>query len=328
MSYRKTTGSYKSSDGVTDIAYAVFTPVIPAVAVLQIVHGMCEYFARYEEFAAYLADNGVVVCGEDHLGHGDTAKSPEDYGFFGSKDGDRHLVDDVEGLRALIRKRYRALPYFMLGHSMGSFIARSYITRYGSNIDGVIISGTSGGDQPLKFGKFLARVICALRGERYRSRLLRNISMGSYNKRFASENDITSWLSRNLENRRQYAADPRCTFIFTARGYYDLFSLLQSVSGEDWAPSVPRGLPIFIISGGEDPVGDYGKGPQLVADRLQDCEVYDISFRIYPDMRHEILNEVGREQVYSDVLEWIMRVREGVIEDRMGLPSYFSPEDR
>lgn len=320
MSYKKTTGTYQSVDKEHLLAYYVWTPESP-VAVLQICHGMCEFMERYEEFAVHLAERGIVVCGSDHLGHGSSA-SAEDRGFFGSSNGDVHLVDDVEGLRLIMRRRYRSLPYILLGHSMGSFIARAYIVKYKDALDGVILSGTSGGDVPIKFGLFISDFLIKLRGERYRSKWLKNMTSKDHNKRFQSENNKVSWLSKDENIRSRYLADERCSFIFTVRGYNDMFRLLRDISAEDWAPSVPKGLPVFIISGTDDPVGNYGAGVQLVCDRLQDAEIYELSLKLYPGFRHEILNETERETVYSDIVDWIMKVREGVLECRIPTPLF------
>lgn len=313
-----------SSDKEHNIVYYVYTPEIPPVAVLQIAHGMCEYTECYEEFAGYLTGLGIVVCGNDHLGHGSTAL-PEDRGFFGGTGGGDHLVDDLEGLRAVMRRRYRNLPYILLGHSMGSFVARAYIIKYTDKLDGVILSGTSGGDVPLKFGLFVSGILIKLRGERYRSRWLKNLSSKNYNTRFKAEKDADSWLSKEVEIRHKYAGDERCNFIFTVRGYNDMFRLLQRVSSEEWAPSVPKGLPIFIIGGDNDPIGSYGNGIQMVCDRLQDAGIYDLTMKLYPGCRHEILNETERGTVYSDIYDWIMKVREGVLECR-SIPAYIKPE--
>lgn len=316
MSFSKTTGTYLSSDKEHNLAYYVWTPKKPPVAVLHICHGMCELMDRYHEFAVHMAEQGVVVCGADHLGHGNSA-SAEDRGFFGSSNGDAHLVDDVEGLRLIMRQRYRNLPYILLGHSMGSFIARVYIVKYKDALDGVIISGTSGGDDRIQFGLFISSLIIKLRGERYRSKWLKRMTTKNRNERFISENCNSSWLTKEESKRSEYNRDERCNFIFTARGYNDMFKLLRDISSDNWAPSVPKGLPILIISGSEDPIGDYGKGVQTVCDRLQDAEVYELSLKLYPSCRHEILNETERKTVYSDILEWIMKVREGVLECRI-----------
>lgn len=321
MNCKKTTGTYLSSDKEHNIAYYVWTPEIPPVAVLQISHGMCEFMERYEEFAFYLTERGIVVCGSDHLGHGNSA-SAEDRGFFGRTGGDGHLVDDIEGLRLIMRRRYRSLPYILLGHSMGSFIARVYMVKYSDALDGVILSGTSGGDVPIKFGLFISGLLIKLRGERYRSKWLKNLTSKDNNKRFKSEKNTVSWLSKDENIRGKYLADERCSFIFTVRGYNVMFKLLRDISAEDWAPSVPKGLPVFIISGADDPVGNYGTGVQLVCDRLQDAEIYDLSMKLYPGCRHEILNEIERETVYSDICDWIMKVREGVLECRKPTPLF------
>jgi alpha-beta hydrolase superfamily lysophospholipase len=314
MSYKKTTGTYPSSDKEHQISYNIYTPDIPPVAVLQISHGMCEHIERYEEFAEYLTGHGIVVCGNDHLGHGSAV--PEDRGFFGSSGGAGHLVDDIEELRVIMRRRYRSLPYILLGHSMGSFIVRAYIVKYKDTIDGVILSGTSGGDPRLKFGLFLTNILIKLRGERYRSRFVKRLQTANNNMRFKDENDSASWLTKDKEKRRIYNDDERCNFIFTLRGYNDLFRLLADVTSDQWALSVPKGLPVFIISGADDPIGDYGKGVQEVCDRLQDAEIYDLTMKLYPDCRHEILNETERGKVFGDIYDWIMKVREGVIECR------------
>ncbi|MHB1154798.1 MAG: alpha/beta fold hydrolase [Eubacteriales bacterium] len=320
MSYIKTTGSYLSADKEHMLDYYVWTPESP-VAVLQICHGMGELMERYEDFAVHMAQRGIVVCGSDHLGHGSSV-SAEDRGFFGNSDGDVHLVDDVEGLRLLIRRRYRYLPYILLGHSMGSFIARAHMVKYKDALDGVILSGTSGGDDRIKFGLFLSGLMIKLRGGRYRSKWIKNMTMKGRNDRFKAEKCTSSWLTKDEKIRSRFDSDQRCSFIFTVRGYHDMFKLLRDVSAESWAPSVPKGLPIFIISGTDDSLGDYGKGVQQVCDRLQDAEVYDLSLKLYPGLRHEVLNEPERETVYSDIFDWIMRVREGVLECRIPTPLF------
>ncbi len=326
MSCTKKSDFYPSHDGVHRIAYYVYTPSSPAVAVVQIIHGMCEFLERYEEFITFLTERGIVVCGEDHLGHGASVESDDDFGYFGPENGIENLVEDVEMLRTIMRRRYRALPYIMLGHSMGSFILREYVIKHRDTIDGAIICGTSGTIKGMKLSSKLAGLIAKVRGDHHRSKLMFAAGFKGYNSRFAAEKDHSSWLSRNIENRNAYKQDRRCRFIFTAAGYRDLTQMLLDINGEEWAAEVPKGLPIFIISGGDDPVGEYGAGPQRVADALQDAEIYELSYRIYPEMRHEILNEIGREQVYEDVYQWIMATREGVLEDRLAsqLPLNFS----
>ncbi len=315
MAYTKTTGSFLSGDQKTNCAYYVYTPEQNPRAILQICHGMCEYVERYEELASYLTEKGFIVCGEDHLGHGNTA-APEDYGYFGAE-GYEGLIKNVETLKCIMRKRYRSLPYILLGHSMGSFIARQYVIDYPDGVDALVICGTNGGDQPIGAGIALTSLLSKLRGERYRSELVRSIAFKGYNSHFKSENDHYSWLSRDRENREKYAADPRCAFTFTLNGYLNMFRLLKAVSSEEWANEVPKGLPILIISGSEDPVGSYGEGVKLIYDRLNAAEICNLKIKLYEGARHEILQEINREEVFADLAEWMEETVEGIREARV-----------
>ena len=309
MNFHKTAGQFRSSDGKHILSYYVYTPTSGEVrAVLQLSHGMCEFIERYEPFAEYLCGHGILVCGNDHLGHGKAAQLEGTLGWFARKDGDRFLVEDLRKLTVLIQKKYPDLPYFLLGHSMGSFVARQYIVKYGELLDGVILVGTSGGRFGSGFGVWLSKRIAGLHNDRYISRLLTHLSMGAFNRRFKSDNDENAWISREVENRRKYAANPLCTFTFTASGYRDLFTLLHEVSAKDWAGRVPKELPVLLLSGTDDPVGNYGKGVQKVFRRLRNAGVKDVSIKLYEGDRHEILNEADREQVYADVLAFIKRL--------------------
>ena len=309
----KTKNTFKSSNKTNDIAYYVYTPDMPVRAVVQISHGMVEHIERYEDFASFLCEKGIAVCGNDHVGHGASSASG-DWGFFGDG-GIATLVSDIDILNGIMKKKYPSVPYILLGHSMGSFIARKYITVYGEHIDGVIISGTSGGNVPLGAGIFLTSLIGALRGKRYRSTMVEKIAMGSYNKRFPNEGKY-AWLTRDEKIREAYAADPRCTFSFTVGAYNEMFKLLREISSSDWAQKVPKGLPVFLASGRDDPVGDYGKGFEIVRDFLRDAELCTLKCKLYDNCRHEILNETNRDEVYADFLEFIDEVYESVIEER------------
>ena len=314
----KTVNTFKSADKETDIVYYVYTPereIMPK-AIVQISHGICEYVERYEELAEFLTANGVVVCGNDHLGHGKTAADPSKLGYFGNSDGDKNLVHDIHTLYGIMRQKYRRLPYIMLGHSMGSFIVRSYMTasNYGNEIDGVILCGTSGTNQPVGYGIMLASVISVFKGKMYRSKTLRKLAFKNYNQRFANENDEFSWLSKDTDIRTKYTADDHCNFTITAYGYRDLFRLLQEVSADEWAADIPLSLPVMFISGTEDPVGNYGEGVKLVYDKLDDAELNDVTLKLYENDRHEILNETDRSVVFEDILGFVNRVYEGVLE--------------
>ena len=314
----KTTGTFKSSDKITDSAYYIYTPEreITPKAILQISHGMCEYIERYEELAEFLTANGIVVCGNDHLGHGKTVSDTENLGYFGERDGDIHLVQDIHILHDILRQKYRRLPYILLGHSMGSFIVRSYMTaaNYGNEIDGVILSGTGGTDTAYKYGGFIASAISLFKGKMYRSKTLRSLVFKNYNQRFADEKDEFSWLTKDKEIRDKYTGDDHCNFIFTAYGYRDLFKLLGTISKDDWAADIPLSLPVLLISGSDDPVGNYGEGVKAVYEKLVDIELNDVSMKLYDGDRHELVNETDKSVIFGDILEFVNHVYEGIVE--------------
>ena len=296
---------FTSNDGKTRVAGYIFEPMCAPRAMIQISHGMCEYIMRYEHLANELCARGYLVCGHDHLGHGNTAPDDEHLGFTVHGGGADLMVRDLYRMTKLMKHRYGDLPVVLLGHSMGSFIARRYISVYGKELRAAIISGTAGPESPTEMGKLLAKVIMVFKGEKYRSELLKKLSTGSYNKKFKDEDCPESWLSRDGELRVKYANDRFCSYTFTARGYHDLFELLGSVSGDDWAATVPTDLPILIVSGDNDPVGNFGKGVEKVYEALEGAGVADVTMRLYYGGRHEMFNETNKEDVINDTLEWL-----------------------
>lgn len=322
MAYTKSSGTFLSDDQKTSCKYYIYTPEANPKAIVQICHGMLEYMERYEHVAAFLTEHGYIVCGEDHLGHGNTAVTPEDYGYFGSGGFDG-LVNNVEKLRLMMRKRYRSLPYIMLGHSMGSFIVRQYVVDYKNEIDALVICGTSGGDEPLTVGIMLTSLLSKIFGERYRSNFVRKMSFMGYNNRFIDEKDPFSWLTRDKDCRTAFASDPKVSFTFTLNGYNTMLRLLKSVSSEEWANEVPKGLPIYMISGTEDPVGHDGKGVKAVYDRLSEAEICNLKIKLYEGARHELFNEINREEVLSDLLEWLNETIDSIREARMQSNIFF-----
>lgn len=326
MTVTKTEGTFPSSNGRSTIHYSVWTPDCTPAAMVQISHGMCEFVDRYDALARYLCEMGYIVFGNDHIGHGRSAENSDDFGYFAESDGDLYLVRDLYTLNQIMKKSYRSLPTVLLGHSFGSFIARAYLMGHADSIDGLILSGTSAGERPLWLGKILCSLIGKLRGDHYRSKLVNRLAFGSYNKRCkALQGKLTGyeWVTTDLSELDTYAADPRCTFIFTVRGFYDLFTLLTFVNSEEWYQKFPKGLPVFLMSGTEDPVGGYGTDVPQIAEALLDADSSDVEYKLYPNERHEPLTGVCKKEAMKDVADFVAKVIDGVQEARRA--SYWSP---
>ncbi len=295
-----------SSDGKTELACYAYVPTAAAPhAVIEISHGMCEYIRRYEGFAEAMCALGYAVCGHDHKGHGESTESADELGFFADEGGADLLVNDLYAVTKKFRADFEHLPLVLLGHSMGSFVARQLAAAYPDAVDALIISGTGGPESPTKAGKAVAKIIAALKGKMHRSKLLKSMSTGNYYKKFGKDAPKSAWLTRDHDVVAKYDSDPLCQFTFTARGYYDLFDLLGKVSSKDWAKKVRRDLPILMISGENDPVGNFGKGVKVVYERLSDAHLTDLTLKLYPEGRHEMLNESNRDEVMADIHKWL-----------------------
>lgn len=304
MGHKYTEGSFTSTDGSSRISYYTWEPEGGSPrALLQICHGMNEYIGRYGEFASYLADAGIVVCGHDHIGHG--PGTPDDMlGHIPRRTGVGTLVGDLHKMTLTMKERFPGLRVFLLGHSMGSFIARLCITEHGSDYAGVILSGTGGPGQPTAAGRLLARLVGIGSGGRRRSKLIDSVAFGSYSKSFGGEK--FAWISSDVAVVEKYKKDKYCTsFIFDTDAFYILFDMLGRVSSRLWATKVPKELPVLLASGCDDPVGNYGRGVREVWRRLLEAGVRDLTLKLYPGMRHEILNEVERREVYDYLLGWL-----------------------
>lgn len=270
-------------------------------ALLQIAHGMAEHSERYDDFARFLASNGYVVFMNDHAGHG---KSAETKGYFYDSNGWEHVIGDMKSLMDEVSDQFPDLPRFLMGHSMGSFLARSYITRY-SGLSGCVLSGTMGNNGALKAGMALAALQKKILGGRSQGKLLSKISTMGYNSRYDDYISDNAWLSTVDDVVEKYDQDEDCGFAFTAAGYYDMFSGAKEISSPEWPDMVPIDLPIFLLAGEEDPVGNYGKGVKEVYKSLLYSGHSDLQLKIYPGKRHEVLNEFNKEEAYSDILRWL-----------------------
>ena len=297
-------GSFPSADGTSRVAYYIFTPYKEPTAILQISHGMSEHIMRYEPFADFLCEYGVVVCGNDHIGHGNTSPDDASLGYIPPNGADM-MVADLGKMTELIRAEYPTLPHILLGHSMGSFLAREYLAQYKDSTDAAIISGTAGPESPTGAGKLAAKLNMKLFGERNRSEFIYNLAFGSYSKKYPKGSSEYLWLSRDEDIQKDYAEDKFCGFRFTAAAYYALFDLLGRVSKKSWAESVCKDTPILMISGDMDPVGNYGKGVMKIYNRLKAAGVPDLSLKLYADGHHELLNEINRYEVFADIIAWM-----------------------
>lgn len=275
-------------------------------AIIQIVHGMAEHIDRYDDLARYLVSRGFVVCAEDHVGHGGTASGPEEYGHIPLKGGKDIVVGDVHTLHRMVARAFPDVPYVLYGHSMGSFIVRAYIARYGDELTACVLSGT--GNVPANMsnlGNTLARFIASIRGETYRSKLIDGMGAGGYGKQIANARTNLDWLSTDEKVVDKYIADDKCGFMFTVGGYATLLDLTGEVVTSECAAKVPKGLPVLLVAGDGDPVGDMGAGVKAAAKLLSDAGVQVVDCKIYEGMRHEIHNEIGKDQVYDDIATWI-----------------------
>lgn len=291
-------GTFSSFTGLR-LDYRLWKPEGQPKAVIQLVHGMAEHIDRYDEAARAFAAAGYAVVGHTHLGHGPAAKIK---GYFGEKDGWQHLIDDVHILRQRTEKYFPGVPYIILGHSMGSFVVRCYLLQHAEGLAGAILSGTGFFPKPVAMlGLGVAKLVCLFGGEKKPSKLINGIAFGGSNKLFKPARTDFDWLSREESIVDGYIADPYCGFIFTGGGYRDFFSGLNRLTK---LPPMPKDLPVLLFSGEKDPVGS-GNGVNKVAQQLRDAGLEKVDVKLYPEGRHEMFNEINREEVYRDVTEWV-----------------------
>lgn len=304
---RKAEFYFDSRDGDSRIHAVRYLPDTGEVTcVVQLVHGMAEYVERYEEFAQFLTDRGIVVTGEDHLGHGKSVKKDGALGYFCEQDPATVIVRDVHRLKKMTQEMYPAVPYIIFGHSMGSFMVRNYIRRYGTGISGAILCGTGTyGSGILNLGRAVVKLEKRWKGSDYVSRLVNSMVFGKNNKAFEPARTGMDWLSKDPEKVEQYMADPLCGFPFPLNGFETLFELIAGSNDRETLTRIPKDLPVFIISGDRDPVGKCGKGVRKAYDTLKAAGLSQVEMKLYEEDRHELLNETDRAVVMQDIYEWI-----------------------
>ncbi len=304
--------TFDSRDGKTKLHAVRWVPEGKVVCILQIVHGMAEYIERYEELAQFLGEKGILVTGDDHLGHGKSVKPGGTYGYFCEQDPATVVVRDVHRLKKMTQEDYPGIPYVILGHSMGSFILRNYLFRYGTGIEGAIICGT--GSQPqilVKFCKILAALQRMFLGDKHVAKLIDSLAFGSYNNRIPDVKTSSDWLCTDDQIVESYVKDELCGFTFTVNGFRTLFELLNRLNKMENVSRMPKDLPVYFIAGEMDPVGNYGKGVRKAYEDFKKAGMERISLKLYPEGRHELLNEKNKKQVYEEIYLWIMeRIRE------------------
>lgn len=293
--------TYLSSDGVHQVHAVLWLPDGDVKGVVQLVHGICEYALRFDPFARYLSEHGFAVTGNDHLGHGLTAKGPEEYGYFTDW---WDVVHDVRSLRETVGQLLPGIPYFLLGHSMGSFVARTYLIDYPGTLTGAILSGT--GQEPAVVVA-LGKLLTGMGNPHKVNKLFYNLSIGAYNRQFAPNRTSMDWISRDTEHVNVSLADPMYNFKTTAGMNHAMMSGLQYVAKKENLKRMDRDTPVYFFAGDADPVGACGKTVKKVADWFCQAGVKDIEIKLYPGGRHEMLNETNKEEVYADTLAWIER---------------------
>jgi len=306
----KKNNTFLSCDGKTKINVCTWTPdeeeYKKPVAILQIMHGMIEFIDRYDDFARYLATKGILVVGNDHLGHGLSVVSDDDLGYFRDKQPEHALVIDAHHLTDIVKKHYPDVPYYLMGHSMGSFMARKYICMYGDELDGIIIMGTGHQATPMVIGgKLMINLVGLLKGDRYRSKFLSDAMFGSYGARIKDDKTPNAWLTRDKEIVKAYNNNKLNTFLFTVNGYKGMIRTILYVRDKKNIEKIPSSLPMLMVSGMDDPVGEYSAGVRRAYKTYHDY-LEEVDLRLYEDCRHEILNELNKEDIYADIYEWIM----------------------
>jgi len=297
---------FQSEDGIHEIRAVSWETEDQPRAILQISHGMQEYMERYGKFAEFLVSKGIMVVGNDHLGHGYSVNDASELGYFQKGANSGVVIEDLHTLTKAIKEQYPDVPYILMGHSMGSFMARRYLMTYGNELDAAIIMGT--GTQPgavLAGGKLVSKIIELIKGDKHRSTLMKIMAFGAYNKRIKPMRTRCDWLTKETEIVDWYRKNPLCTFSFTVNGYQVLFDAIGYIQKKSNIEKIPKDLPILIVSGEEDPVGAYGAGPKAVAASYQKAGIQDVTCILYPEDRHEILNETDKEKVYDDILNFI-----------------------
>ena len=296
-----------SSNGVNELFVMVwYKKEEEYKGIVQISHGMVEHILRYEEVACYLAQNGYVVVGHDHLGHGRSVVCDEELGYFPGEQPSKILVEDLHQITLEMKNRFPKLPFYLLGHSMGSLLVRRYIMTYSNEPDGVLLLGTGRINRfVLQFGKWFVKFLAWIKGDMYHSPVVENILFGEYNNRFSEDRFGKEWLTKDEKLKAAYVADKKCQFTFSLNGVQMLIDTVTFIQKKENMKKIPLALPIIFMAGTEDPFGEYGRGVNRIYESYQRLGLLDLKIQMYDNDRHEILNETDREDVYVNIVKWL-----------------------
>lgn len=302
---KKYTEKIASTDSKNNLNVIIWETEKEPIGVLQIVHGMAEYIDRYDNFAKYMTEHGFNIIGHDHLGHGHSVSDERDYGFFAEENGDKIIIEDMHSVTQYAREKWEELPNFILGHSMGSFCLRQYLTKYSNDVFGAIIMGTGWiPSAAALLGKTIATNTCKSKGSHTVNPLLIKLTLEPYNKPFAPARTNCDWLSRDEKQVDLYVNDKLCGFDFTAGAYKDFFTVLEKIAKNRQLIGMRKSLPILITSGSVDPVGGKKACEKLNA-QYKRCGIDDVTLKLWENDRHEILNELDKSDVYRYICNWL-----------------------
>ena len=299
--------TFKTSDGTNIFTYKWMPDEASSIrGIVQIAHGMAEHAGRYERFAEVLTKAEYSVYANDHRGHGKTTDSQEEIGYFADENGWGKTIEDMHTLTGIVKKENPNKPLFLFGHSMGSFLSRHYSMLYANELSGLILSGT-GGDPGIigKIGLFIAKVNAKFYGKKAKSEIMNKLSFGSFNGAFKPNRTDYDWLSRDSAEVDKYIKDPWCGAVFTAGFFCDMLEGIGYINKKENIAKIPENLPIYIFSGTKDPVGANTKGAIQVYKAFKKADIIDLEIKFYEEGRHEMLNEINRDEVFRDVIAWL-----------------------
>jgi len=274
-------------------------------AIVQVLHGMAEYGSRYARLAEALGAAGYTTYAHDHRGHGKSVANGVPPGHMADDDSWNRIVEDAHGVNQEIAKRHPGVPIIVLGHSMGSWVLQQLLFEYPSDMIAAALSGSNGKPPPIAaLGKLVARIERMRVGKRSPSSIMQKLSFDEYNKAFAPNRTEFDWLSRDPDEVDKYVADPLCGFGVSTQAWIDFLAGLDRVAKPTNVAKVPKGMPLYLFAGDRDPVGDNGKGMKNLYDAYKRAAIFDVRLKLYPDARHETLNETNRQEVTDDLIAW------------------------